>query len=114
VSFAAITLCVASLRIIPKVSIYFVIDSVRKLSDTPSYIGVNGLTYLAGVQQFIVICTIKLCLLIENEGINRNKPLHIYISYSGHEFIPMNDLFSPYDYIRLVFSLVVFKVYVYL
>jgi len=37
VSFAAITLCVASQRVIPKVNVYFVIDSVRKLLDTPSY-----------------------------------------------------------------------------
>jgi hypothetical protein len=37
VSSAALTLCVASQRLIPKVSIYFVIDSVRKLLDTPSY-----------------------------------------------------------------------------
>jgi hypothetical protein len=37
VSFAAITFCVASQRIIPKVSMYFVIDSVRKLVGTPSY-----------------------------------------------------------------------------
>jgi hypothetical protein len=38
VSFAAIILRVASQRAIPKVSVYFVIDSVRKLLDTPSYI----------------------------------------------------------------------------
>jgi hypothetical protein len=38
VSFAAIILYVASQRVIPKVSAYFVIDSVRKLLDTPSYI----------------------------------------------------------------------------
>jgi hypothetical protein len=38
VSFAAISLCVASQRVIPKVSVYFVIDSVRKLLDTPSYV----------------------------------------------------------------------------
>jgi hypothetical protein len=37
VIFAAITLCVASQRVIPKVSVYFVIDSVRKILDTPSY-----------------------------------------------------------------------------
>jgi hypothetical protein len=36
VSFAAITLCVASERVFIVV-VYFVIDSVRKLSDTPSY-----------------------------------------------------------------------------
>jgi hypothetical protein len=35
VSFAALTLCVASQR--GFVSVYFVIDSVRKLLDTPSY-----------------------------------------------------------------------------
>jgi hypothetical protein len=37
VSFAAITLCVASERVFIVVSLYFVIDSVRKLLDTPSY-----------------------------------------------------------------------------
>jgi hypothetical protein len=37
VSFAAITLCVASQRVIPKVSIYFFINSFRKLLDTSSY-----------------------------------------------------------------------------
>jgi hypothetical protein len=35
VSFAAITICVASQRVL--VDVYFVIDSVRKLLDTPSY-----------------------------------------------------------------------------
>jgi hypothetical protein len=38
VSFAAITLCVALQRVFILVSIYFVIDSVRKLMDTPSYV----------------------------------------------------------------------------
>jgi hypothetical protein len=38
VSFAAITVCVASQRVFIVLSIYFVIDSVRKLVDTPSYI----------------------------------------------------------------------------
>jgi hypothetical protein len=37
VSFAAITLCIASKRVFIVVSVYFVIDSVRKLLDTPSY-----------------------------------------------------------------------------
>jgi hypothetical protein len=36
VSFAAITLRVASLLVFIVVSIYFVIDSVRKSLDTPS------------------------------------------------------------------------------
>jgi hypothetical protein len=34
VRFAAITLCVASQRVFIVVSVYFVIDSVRKLLDT--------------------------------------------------------------------------------
>jgi hypothetical protein len=37
VSFAAITLCLASQRVFIVVNIYFVIHSVRKLLDTPSY-----------------------------------------------------------------------------
>jgi hypothetical protein len=36
VIFDAITLCVASKRVFVFVVIYFVIDSVRKLLDTPS------------------------------------------------------------------------------
>jgi hypothetical protein len=38
VSFAAITLCVASQRVFIVVSVCFVIDSVRKLLDTPLYL----------------------------------------------------------------------------
>jgi hypothetical protein len=38
VSFAAITLCVASQRVYIVVSVNFVIASVRKLLDTPLYI----------------------------------------------------------------------------
>jgi hypothetical protein len=38
VSIAAITLCVASQRVFIFVSVYFVIDSVRKFLDTPWYI----------------------------------------------------------------------------
>jgi hypothetical protein len=39
VSFAAITLCVASqlVFIVAVVVVYFIIDSVRKLLDTPTY-----------------------------------------------------------------------------
>jgi hypothetical protein len=40
-SFAAVTLYVASQLVIPNVDVYFVIDSVRKLLDTPSYIQVR-------------------------------------------------------------------------
>jgi hypothetical protein len=37
VSSAAITLCVPSQRVFVVIAVYFVIDSVRKLLDTPSY-----------------------------------------------------------------------------
>jgi hypothetical protein len=38
VIFAPITLCIASQRVFVIVSVYFVIDSVRKLLDPPSYV----------------------------------------------------------------------------
>jgi hypothetical protein len=38
VSFAVITLCVASQRAIQNVKVYLVIDSVQKLLDTSSYV----------------------------------------------------------------------------
>jgi hypothetical protein len=38
VSFAVITLCVASQRVFVVVSVYFVMDSIRKLLDTYSYL----------------------------------------------------------------------------
>jgi hypothetical protein len=38
VSFAAVTLCVASQRVFVIVSVYFVIDSVRKPLDTQLYL----------------------------------------------------------------------------
>jgi hypothetical protein len=41
VSFATITLWRGQQQVIPKVSMYFVIDSVWKLLDTPSYMAVS-------------------------------------------------------------------------
>jgi hypothetical protein len=38
VNFAAIILCAASQRVFIFVSLYFIIDSVRKRLDTPSYV----------------------------------------------------------------------------
>jgi hypothetical protein len=45
VSFAAVTLCVASQQAIPKVSMYFFIDSVRKLLNTPSFVYCENSSY---------------------------------------------------------------------
>jgi hypothetical protein len=46
VGFAAITLFVVSQRVFI-VIVYFVIDSVRKLSDTPSYTSVTPYVFMA-------------------------------------------------------------------
>jgi hypothetical protein len=43
VSFAAITPCVASQQVFIAVSVYFVIDSVRKLLNTSSYSRLGGI-----------------------------------------------------------------------
>jgi hypothetical protein len=50
VSFAAITFCVASQQVIPKVSVYFVIDSVRT---------VNGLKQGAALSLFLLKFTLE-------------------------------------------------------
>jgi hypothetical protein len=42
VSYSAITLCAVSQRVFTVVSVYFVIDSVRKLLDTPSYVEISA------------------------------------------------------------------------
>jgi len=43
VNFATVTLCVTSQQVIPKISICFVINSVQKLLDTPSYAHMESL-----------------------------------------------------------------------
>jgi hypothetical protein len=48
-SFAAITLCVAPQRVFIVVSLYFVIDSVRKLLDTPLYFLNKGVRWVGNV-----------------------------------------------------------------
>jgi hypothetical protein len=47
VSLAAINLCIASQRMFIVVSVYFVIDSVRKLLDTSSYVMRLGGAWIA-------------------------------------------------------------------
>jgi hypothetical protein len=46
VSFGTITLCVASEQVFIVVSVYFFMDSVRKLLNTHSYLLTYLLTYL--------------------------------------------------------------------
>jgi hypothetical protein len=47
VSFAAISICVASQRVFIVVCVYFVIDSVRKLVDIPLCCRKQILTYIS-------------------------------------------------------------------
>jgi hypothetical protein len=54
VSFVAITFCVASERVFIVVIVYFVIDSIRKLLDTPSYVSHSRPAFL-----IISQCTVK-------------------------------------------------------
>jgi hypothetical protein len=54
VGFAAITFCVASQRVFIVVSVYFVIDSVRKILDTPSYIAIGQIRIYLPLWHFIV------------------------------------------------------------
>jgi hypothetical protein len=59
VSFAAITLYVASERVFIVVSVYFVIDSIRKLLNTPSYTDVRVELYaeILGLKYKILLFT---------------------------------------------------------
>jgi hypothetical protein len=67
VSFAAITLCVASQRLFTVVSVYFVIDSVRKLLDTPSYI--RGVARKLVLQKYLFSTHVDFPLSISVENI---------------------------------------------
>jgi hypothetical protein len=51
VSFTAIAFCVASQRVFIVVSMYFFIDSVRKLVDTPSYKPSSGSEVTRGAHE---------------------------------------------------------------
>jgi hypothetical protein len=51
VSFAAINLCVASQRVIPKISVYFVIDSIRKILYTASCV-------------YVCVCVCVVCVCV--------------------------------------------------
>jgi hypothetical protein len=55
VSFAAITLCVASQRVCIVAVVYFLIDSVQKPLDTPSYIRLGYLTTLFQLQKSYIV-----------------------------------------------------------
>jgi hypothetical protein len=56
VSFAAVTLCVASQRVFIVVSVYFVIDSVLKLLVTLSYSVISDGTDPRPAMQVAMLC----------------------------------------------------------
>jgi len=58
VSFASIILCVASQRVFVVDVVYFVIDSVRKLLDTPSYLKLNFYNEVTYMNTVTVIVSI--------------------------------------------------------
>jgi hypothetical protein len=64
-SFAAITLCVASQRVFIVVSVYFVIDSVRKLLDTPSYQNqsLTPMTTTGGTSVLFILIVPSTCVM---------------------------------------------------
>jgi hypothetical protein len=70
VSFADITLCVASQRAIPKVSVYFIIDSVRKLSDTPSYGIISEWIFgIQGGKMWNGLIWLRITTMVMNSGV---------------------------------------------
>jgi hypothetical protein len=71
VSFAAIALCVVSQRVFSVVSVHFVIDSVRKLLDTPSYTPPPHILYVkTRVSFFIVALPLALVALRPTVSVN--------------------------------------------
>jgi hypothetical protein len=78
VSFAVITLRVAFQRMFIFVAIYFVIDSVRKLLDKPSYIkklSIDCLTCREGLR----------CFKVQKLNLLSHEILNISAFYEVHE-----------------------------
>jgi hypothetical protein len=96
VSFAAITLCVASQRVLIIV-VFFFIDSVRKLLDTTSQLNTQTTLPLPyRVRSQICQHTEKNLYLLKNgnKTNTRNITYVKYISYSGivHHFTSIIDV----------------------
>jgi hypothetical protein len=66
VSFATINLCVASQRVFI-VAVYFVIDSVRKLLDTPTYISLGLRMNLTASWKLVQITKLLKLLVVNRE-----------------------------------------------
>jgi len=70
VSFATTTLCVASQQLIPKVTAYFIIDSVRELLDTSLY----ALRADIDVRMRAGLYSTNKVSVLENDGEARREP----------------------------------------
>jgi hypothetical protein len=94
VRFIAITLCVASQRVFIVVSVYFVIDSVRKLLDTPSYV---PLPVTSDLFKFIINCETMTPLYVWLYSLDWNSALGKLAIYTeqyttkdlGHLLMPL-------------------------
>jgi hypothetical protein len=82
VSFAALTLYVASQRVFIVLSVYFVIDSVRILLDTPSYICLSLLSF---------ICILIIRILFYKETVQCwalvNSVMNFEVSFKCWQFL---------------------------
>jgi hypothetical protein len=81
VSSAAINLCVASRRVFTVISVYFVIDSIRKLLDTPSYVPVCTLTAMTVLPTWITWVEYCFC------DVSRSSPPYLITSSQGDKTV---------------------------
>jgi hypothetical protein len=88
VSFAFITLCIASQRVIPKVSMYFFIDSVRKVLDTPSYYG--------QIYRFVFHCSVPANKMERLGKIVKSKSFQAFTAMLQVEFF---WVVTPYNFV---------------
>jgi hypothetical protein len=79
VSFAAITICVASDRVFIVVSVYFVVDSVWKLLDTPSYkLWTFIPLLLSPLSATVPLCSFVLAIKRPHSVYLVEKEIHLY------------------------------------
>jgi hypothetical protein len=92
VSFTAITLCVASQRMF--IVVYFVIDSVWKLLDTPSYLVLEDCEATKSCRTDFVLFRIGLinrthCMNLIYDFISFSKMANHVVRRLCHEFLPL-------------------------
>jgi hypothetical protein len=96
VSFAAITLCIASQRVFIVVSVYFVMNSVRKLLDIPSYgttLQLLSCNFKTGADSVANLSELKLYLFFNNTTlrVTLNKNSTSSSRYSSLKYFASHD-----------------------